>query len=515
MAPDQSILERIGAFLSPLPPSMLGQADVREVSTREGIDGDGQPVSEIIGRSTLGDAQVSRMKSRARVKTVDETVADYEYFDHLRRGKAHGFALGSLFAKRIENIYASWVMGDGVFVALKDGGDELNEADPRVYTDGELADFFRAELTTLIEVERDKFGLGDQYIIVNPDGTLSVPSPDTVTVEHDPMDYRKVISVEIVTKLADVTITDLYAASFRSITLRDPGGQETSFDFENLFGEIPVVIINFGKSANETNGHSVHEQLVPLYDQYDEVVFKQLDGVKLLGNPMLTITGLEDLTEVINLNEPATTDQYVDKDSALVDHQQLNIDENAVLLVGKGGMAGYTAPPVGFTADTQQALKTLFLLLLDHTGIPEFIWGNEMSSGRSSSEVQLQQWTKDVTGMRRFDEKWIAELGELWLKAASFTDPRIVVDAVAVSWPELLAPDMVLLLEKLKFTDLAGLLTRQEILELLDIVEDAKKSVEMAEAEADERREVLFPFGDNAGFENQLSQAEQEAADDE
>ena len=512
MAPDQSILDRIGDFFAD---DMGQEAPVHEAKAKEGIDGDGQPVSEIIDRAVLGDAQVSRMKSRARVKTVDETVTDYGYFDHLRRGKAHGFALGSLFAKRIENIYASWVMGDGVFVALKDGGDELNEADPRVYTDGELADFFRAELTTLIEVERDKFGLGDQYIIVNTDGGLTIPSPDTVTVERNPIDYREVTAVEIVTKLDDATYTDRYEPFFRTVTIKQAGQPDDVFDFENLFGEIPVVIINFGKSANETNGHSVHEQLVPLYDQYDEVVFKQLDGVKLLGNPMLTIAGLEDLTKVVNLNEPATTDQYVDKDGALVDHQQLNIDENAVLLVGKGGTAGYTAPPVGFTADTQQALKTLFLLLLDHTGIPEFIWGNEMSSGRSSSEVQLQQWTKDVTGMRRFDEKWLAKLGKLWLKAASFTDPRIVVDAVAVSWPELLAPDMALLLEKLKFTDLAELLTRQEILELLDIVEDAKKSVEMAEAEADERREVLFPFGDNTGFENQLSQAEQEAADDE
>lgn len=469
------------------------------------------PVTEIIGRTTHGGAQASLIKSRARVKTVDDTVPDYEFYDWLRRGKSRGYALGSLFAKRIENIYASWVMGDGVIVTLKEGGDADNPDDPRTYTDGKLTDFITEELTTLIEVERDKFGLGDQYIVVNVDGTLSVPSPDTVTVEHNPFDYRDIEVVEITTKLDEVVIIDRYEKTRRVVTMRRNNAPEQSVTFQNLFdGEIPVVHVTFGMSANETSGHSVHEQLVPLYDQYDEVIFKQLDGVKLIGSPMLAIQGLDDLTGVVNLNEPETTTTYGDKDGAEVDRQQLNIDENAVLLIGKGGQALFVAPPTGFTADTQQALKTLFLLLLDHTGIPEFIWGNEISSGRSSTEVQMEQWGRDVTGMRRFDEKWVKRLCSLWLKTQSLTDPSIVTDDLSASWPELQNDDAQLILEQLKFAAENSLLTHEALLELLELVDNAAEAVEEAKEEADARREEEFPEGTTAAFGARLEEGGEE-----
>ena len=465
----------------------------------------GEHIAEIIGRTTYKGAQASVMKSRTRVKTVDDTVPDYEFYDKLRRGKTRGYALGSLFAKRIENIYATWIMGDGVFVALKESGDD-NEENPRTYTDGELTDFLSEELTTFITVERDKFGIGDQYIVMNVDGSLSVPSPDTVDVTRNPFDYREIEAVDITTKTDDITIVDRYTRIGRTVTVTDNQQRTTVMEFENLFdGEIPVVHVAFGMSANETNGHSVHEQLVPLYDQYDEVIFKQLDGVKLIGSPMLAIQGLEDLTGVVNLNEPNTTTTYGDKDGIDTERQQLNIDENAVLLIGKGGQALFVAPPTGFTADTQQALKTLFLLLLDHTGIPEFIWGNEISSGRSSSEVQLEQWGRDVTGMRRFDEKWLKRLCGLWLKARALIDPKIVVDELTASWPELRGDDAELLLNQLRFTADESMLTREAMLELLDLVDDAADAVAQAEDEADARAEKAFPEGDDVGFGQRLS----------
>jgi len=466
--------------------------------------GNQEPVEEIIGRTVHGDAQVSLMKSRTRVKTVDQTIPDYEYYDRLRRGKSRGYALGSLFAKRIENIYASWVMGDGVFVKLQEAGDEESENDPRVYTDAQLADFLNLELSTLIQLTRDKFGLGDQYVVVNVDGSLSVPSPDTVEVKRNELDYRDVIAVEITTKTDKVTIIDRYTDAERIITVTDNNNKEEVFAFSNLLGKIPVVHLAFGMSANETSGHSVHEQLVPLYDQYDEVIFKQLDGVKLLGAPMLAVEGLDDLTAVINLNEPETTTQYKDKDGNIVDRQELNIDENAVLLIGKGGHALFVAPPVGFTADTQQALKTLFYLMLEHVGIPEWIWGTQVSSGRSSTDTQQGQWVKDVQAMRRADEPWIREVCELWVVAQKLVDPKIVIDDMVVSWPELLPVEDAMLLEQLRFTLENNILTKQATLELLNLVDDAALAVKAAEREMDAEQERLFPNGDSSQFNQRL-----------
>jgi homoserine trans-succinylase len=64
------------------------------------------------------------------------------------------------------------------------------------------------------------------------------------------------------------------------------------------------------RSGNETNGHSIHEDLLKLYDSYDNVIHKQIDGAVLLGNPILAFTGLEDLTAVIDANKPQTSETF-------------------------------------------------------------------------------------------------------------------------------------------------------------------------------------------------------------
>ena len=472
----------------------------------------GGQVSEMIGRYVVGAAQSVLYKSRARVKTIDETIPDYEFWDRLRRGKAKGYSLGGLFSTRIEQIFASWVLGDGVTVALADGGDPEATDDPRNYTDAQMAAFVERSLSQLMTVYRDHLGLGDQYIVVNADGTLSVPSPDTVRVERDPLDYRTVTAVELETRTGEYTIVDRYEPQARTVTVKRGAKIESQVVYQNLIARIPVVHLAHGLSANETNGHSIHETLKPLYDQYDDVIYKQLDGAKLLGNPLLTFEGMEDITAVQNANEPAETDTYTDKDGNTTDRPQLSIDQNAILLVGKGGSAKFTSPPVGFSEDTRNALKSLFLMVLDHTGIPEFIWGNEVASGRSSTEVQLQQWTRDIQARQGNAEGWLLELCGLWLAWQSLVDPRLIVDDLAASWPDLVGEDPAVQMQRIQYAHDQSLITAKTALELLGLVDDPQREVERAQEEAKARRDEMFPDGDTMAFRADLMQANQEAS---
>ncbi len=472
-------------------------------------------IREMIGRCVIADAQTSVYKSRARVKTIDETIPDYEFWDKLRRGAAKGYSLGALFAHRVEGIFMAWVLGQGVSIALNAAGDPDDPDDPRTYTDGQLAEFIGDNHSLLMQVYRDHLGLGDQYIIVNPDGSLSVPSPDTVTVKRDPLDWRQVLSVTVETRLQGVTITDEYWPDGRMITTQQGGVTVKVERYANLIGRIPVVQVSHGRGPNETNGHSIHEQLRPLYDQYDDLIYKQLDGAKLLGNPLMAFVGLEDLTQVMNANEPVEADTYTDKDGNTATRQQLNIDQNAVLLVGRGGDAKFVAPPVGFTADTTQALKSLFLLLLDHTGIPEFIWGNELSSARASAEVQLTQWTHDIQGLQEIASGWLVELCDIWLAMRSLVDPGIVVDKLSATWAPLVAKDENLELSRIQYARGENLLSDKTTLDLLHLVDDPAKEAQAAQAEADQRRQAMFPEGDSLDFQRQLEQAEGEPAKEE
>ncbi len=276
--------------------------------------------------------------------------------------------------------------------------------------------------------------------------------------------------------------------------------------FANLIGRIPVVHLAYERGGNETHGHPVHEELLPLYDQYDDLIFKQLDGAKLLGNPLLAFVGMEDINAVVNANEPAEADTYDDKDGNTATRQQLNIDQNAILLVGKGGDAKFVAPPVGFTADTKEALKSLFLLLLDHTGIPEFVWGGEMGQARASSNDQLTEWVHEVEGCQTAAAGWIVELCDIWLLVGALSDPRLVVDSLAAEWAPLIEEDEATKQGRLQFAKDNVLITDQTALEQLHLVKDAQREIEKARAEADERREAMFPEGDSAAFQQRLGQ---------
>lgn len=477
-----------------------------------------QPVSELIGRYVTGDAQMTLFRSRSWVKTVDETIPDYEFYDRLRRCKAKGYTLGGLFAKRIERVIASWVLGGGVTV-------ELTETDD--YTNGQLAEFVQSLLDAGIDqdeatddddrnsslltgVYKDALGLGDQYVILNADASLSIAGPDTVTVKRDPLNYRRVLSVTVETRTDGYVIGDEYRADGRTVMVKKGNQLLSVTQYQNLLGVIPVVHVAHDRSGNETHGHPIHEELLPLYDQYDDLIYKQLDGAKLLGNPLLTFAGMEDINAVINANDTAEDDTYYDKDSNVQNRKQLNIDSNAVLLIGKGGSASFTSPPVGFTADTKTALKSLFLLLLDHTGIPEFVWGGEMGSARASSDTQMSQFVKDIEGWRLDAGGWIIRLCKLWLMTKALTDPQIAVGRLALEWPPLVQEDKEIRLKQVETGRKESLLTDETALSLLGLVDDPAAEVAAAQGEAQARQERMMAQNETLAFGQGLNQASRE-----
>jgi len=448
-------------------------------------------ISEQIGRYSVSVYQPSRYMA---LKTVDDTIPDYQYWDEFRNGRKAGYRLSSLLARRIEHIFAGWTLGRGVTISLAEAGNPDSETDPRNYTDELLVDFLNRNHSLLLNTEQDKLGLGDQYIIVNMDGSLSIPSPDTVTVERDPLDYRTVTAYVVTTKLDEYEITDRYTLDGRTVTIKK-GVQVVSVQqYQNLIGRIPVIHLANEMSGNEVYGRSIHFRLLAFYDKYDDVIYKQIDGARLLGNPMLVFTGLKNVTGVQNANQPATTSTYYDTDGNLVDEQQLNVNVNSVFLLGEDGDAKMVAPPTGFTADTQQALKTLFMLgMYEACGIPEFIWGNELSGAHATTDVQMTQWVRDIEARQKQDDVWLLELCEIWLLTVAVTDPQVVVDKLQAEWPKLLDEDKKTQLEYINAAYDRGLLPGEEWLALSELTDDPVSTYKKAQEQFQERQAAMFP----------------------
>lgn len=535
-APGREPSGRATAEIPHLTPAATVADRVSEVTS-----GAARHVSEMIGRVAMG--AVAIFKNNRWRKSVDETIPDYAFWDRLRRGKEPGYRLGGLFAKRIERVLAVWVLGGGVAITVDPEpaqpgaprghppGGAVPAADNVDYTNTKLAAFVASLLdagvqdasdqddedqtsSILMTVFKDAIGLGDQYIIVNPDGSLSVPSPETANVERDPLNYRRVTAYEFVTVLDNITITDRYERTGRTVTIKEGDTVKEVLQFANLIGVIPVIHVAQGMTGNEIYGHPIHDPLLELYSEYDDLAYKQIGGAKLLGAPILTLAGLEDLEAVKNLNDPDATETYIDEDGVEQTRARLNIDREAVLLLGKGGTASFTAPPVGFTEDTKNTLKLLFLLLLDHTGIPEVVWGGELGSARATSDTQLDQFVKDIEGIQKDQGGWIVKLCKIWLRYRALTDRRIVVGNLLLEWPPLIGEDDEIQLKKIESAHNMGLLRAETELTLLALVDDPAAEVAAAAKERKARQAEEYPNGTTPQFNARLGQ-DSTADDDE
>lgn len=483
----------------------------RRAALHEGTGAPGA-IREMIGREAR--LNVAGMK----VKSIDATITNYRFWDRFRRCAAQGYELSGAFARVITQTLTAWVIGERaphIRVDLPPDADEALTA--RVeYTNGLLADFtdgLSVDLQTLVD---DLYGLGDQYLILNPDGTISIPSPDAVTVERDALDYRRVLAYTITTNLDAGTITDRYTATERTLSILRKGAQQAeTLTFDNLIGMIPVVQWSNDRGANETNGRPIYEGLLHNFSRYDDLIQKMVDGAELMGNPVPTLEGMRDPLETIQLNGSATDDEYVDDVGESHPRYRIRFDALSTMVVGDGGTFKFTTPPVGFTNDTRATLKSLWMLIMEHTRIPEAFWGNELSSARASASEQLKTFYKYIESRRLAiagtqadapDRGGLLRLARLWLLQRALTDPQIVVDeALRVEWASLSQQDAQIVREWAALLHERGTIRDATLVGLSDLVDDPAAEVDLARQEAEERAD---PF--EANMIAMLSQPEPE-----
>lgn len=445
-------------------------------------------IREIIGRSTGAN---NFWYSNRFIYSVDRTRTDYRFWDLFRNGLALGYELVGALGLPITEILADYIIGDAPTYVVN--GEDLDE-DKRKYTNAALMRFVRRNLPLFLLALIDLFGLGDQWIIMNPDGSISLPSPDTVTPRYDPTDHRKLVEVTIRTSDLGIIVYDTYRADSRTIKIQR-GSDIQYLRYDNLIGRLPVVQWSNGRRANDLYGHPIYEALLPIFSHYDDLLQKLLSGVKVSGNPIPVMEGMDNLTDTIAANAAPTDLQYRE-DGVLVTSPQVNIDTNGMWFVGKGGTAKFLAPQVGFTKDMWDSLHSLFVLMLIHVGIPEVLTGGVVESTRATAEVQLPPFERRINARRKLldgvgaDEEsgeqargGMLELVDLYLRMRAVTDPKILVAPVESMWPSVSETADNVRLQKIIFSKGQGLLDDIETLQLQNLVTNPQASVERAQAE--------------------------------
>ena len=428
-------------------------------------------VAEIIGRTTSAYA---RPIAAAR-GSADWTRPDYAFWSRLRRGKEPGYEIGGLFAKRIAEIDAEWTLGRGV---------TLTTDNPDI--DAQFVGFVRDNLDTLMMWRKDASALGDAYLIVNGDGSLSAASAETVEIMTDPLDYKRVTGYRVTTRLEDATICDEYRLDGRTVTI-EAKGQVQAFEFGNPLGMLPVVHLANDREGNEIYGHPIYEGLLRLMARYDDVLQKSLDGVEVMGRPIPVAEGLSDPALAQQQNSSRTETVY-NEDGTAVQVPVVDFEDLTMLWLGEGGTFKFAAPG-SFSADSVAMLQILFYLMLEHIGIPEWAWGGAISSSKASVDAQMPAFVRYLEGRRTQIQAALLKLADVWLAVQRLTGVVAAVE-ISIEWPALEGRDDQQLMAKIKLARDQGLLTDETTLRLLELVDDPAAEVAAAAdaAQTDETR---------------------------
>jgi hypothetical protein len=139
-------------------------------------------------------------------------------------------------------------------------------------------------------------------------------------------------------------------------------------------------------------------------------------------------------------------------------------------------------------------MRQLFLLMLHHMRIPEFMWGGAVQSSKSSAEAQLPPFIQYIKYQRlQFEGQGadpvlgilasggLLELVDVWLRMYKLLNPAIVLGTARVHWPEIDIQDNTLKFQWGQFLAMAGYINGEEALRMSSYFDDPAETFAQAQ----------------------------------
>lgn len=444
-------------------------------------------IAELIGlpRPVRTSLSIERTAS-ALAPTRDAGAGDYAFFDKLRHGKAQGYEISGLLVKPLVSKLASWTLGQRPTFRVPDN-ERATEA---------LNEWWAAHHSAVALAYRDAVALGDNYLVVNADLSITPIPPHVIAPLVADDDYSRVTGWRIrevyphpTESQRSMTITDEYAATRRTRTVEVGSVVMRREQYPVLIGRVPVVHFANEAGSDEMFGHAEAEALLMLLLRYQEAITAALDGNKRQGRPTPVVEALGSPQDVKAFWELYGTRETVTLADGTTE-QRVNLvwDADKFMTLGGGAKFSY-ASPAPFTGDTVNLLQLLFYLYVQHSELPEWALGNAIASSRASAETQVEPLVKYIEMRRASVEPTIHTINEIVLAFMGLSDVAVTAaEPPEIKWPPLTNEDGSLKLETLRWLRGEGLLDDLTALTEAPVeLEDIPGILARAEAERAER----------------------------
>ena len=394
--------------------------------------------------------------------TFDIGETNHLFWDKARRGDAQGLELAGLFLKPLASKKAAWVVGNKPKFKFENPD-----------TETQVNKWFSDNHAKVVLTAEESANLGDMYIVVNPDLTISIVPPHVVKPIVDKSDFSKQTGWKIQQTYAlpenpmiTQVITDEFTDVQRVRTISQGGKVISTKIYRNPLRRAPVIHVPNNLRANEKFGHPEGEALLKALWQYNEIFIAAIEGNIKQGRPVPVFEKMGSANQVKAFMEYFAQAKTETQDDGS-ERTYYEIDFSEMIALGESGEFNFKSP-ASFTADTVNLLQLLFYLIVQHSELPEFIFGNAISSSKASAESQMEPFVKWVEKEQGRATYWVKELIEVYLGFVSLADTSVAASSeFSISWPSLTEGDGSLTLDATKWAYGAGLLTDEVAIQQL------------------------------------------------
>jgi hypothetical protein len=424
-------------------------------------------LKELLGTPRPIDTRVSkRWGGFGFTPTMDAGKSNYEFWDLARLCQIEGLEIGGAFLKPISSKITSYTLGREPFFELD------NE-----YTQNWISDWFTLNYGTIQETYDEARQLGDMFIVVNPDLTLTSISPTMVDPIVDASDFSRIIGWKVeqvfphpTEPSSRMTLINEFYSDRRKVTKNFWDTKETSVTYNNLIGVPPIIHIPVNRKPNEIYGRPDGLPLLPVLNEYTEVMLAGVTGNKRQGRPTPTFSKLGDSGAVAKFEQmygntktqtlsDGTTRQYIDYD----------FDADQLVILGGTGEFDWKSPEP-FASDTEKFEALLFYLIVQHSEIPEFVFGTAVSSSKASAEAQQDPFNRFIERQQNLSATWMRQLALIALRYKALSDRQIAIDPnMRIDWKPVTDKDGELTLKAIDTGLAAGVLDNATVQSLLPL----------------------------------------------
>lgn len=451
-------------------------------------------IRRIFGRiteflSTASNALTRRVRTVSRKvrrslwrATHDWSRPDYEFWRKAYRCQVRGLELSGLFIKPLVNKVAAWTLGRPPHFDLE------NEASQQA-----LDNWWRDNHSDVLRAWRSALKQGDSFLVINSDLSVTLVPPDLVEPMVAEDDYTDITGWRITqviphpTRTADrMAVVDEYTTEGRTRRVEINGRVQQETTFPNLIGRLPIVHIPDQPEDGQTFGHPEAEALVEIFQRYGITLEAGVEGNELQGRPtpVLAFESREDLDRFWELYGVSKTHEL--PDGTTETYEVLEVDLNQLLTVS-GADFSYESPGQ-FVQDTERLLGLMFYLILEHTELPEFVFGNAITSSKASAETQMPVFIRFIEMRRGEMVGWLTAIAEVVLGYLSLMQPGVAAQTPRLQWEALDQDDGKLTLETIVWAYAEGLLDERTALTLAPVeIEDIETVLDQARQEREER----------------------------